>query len=97
MTTTPKNAKSAALEALIEARTQELHLPTVRHRFRPLAVEAAREQQTPLAYLAALLARGSERPAQLPLFELSERLRDIERPQPSLGDYDALLQLGGGR
>src|SRR5262249_50743861 len=48
-------APQAALEALIEAHTQELHLPTVRRRFRPLAAEAAREQQTPLAYLAALL------------------------------------------
>jgi DNA replication protein DnaC len=48
-------AQQAALEALVEAHTAELHLPTVRRRFRPLAAEAAREQQTPLAYLAALL------------------------------------------
>lgn len=48
-------AKTAALEALVEAHTVELHLPTVRRRFRPLATEATREQQTPLAYLAALL------------------------------------------
>ena len=45
----------------------------------------------------ALLARRSERPAQLPLFELPERLRDIDRPEPTLGDYDALLQRGGTR
>jgi hypothetical protein len=42
----------------------------------------------------ALLARRSERPAQLPLFELCERLRNVERPEPTLGDYDALLQPG---
>jgi transposase len=45
----------------------------------------------------ALLARRSERPAQLPLFELPERLRDVERPAPTLGEYDALLQRGGSR
>jgi DNA replication protein DnaC len=44
-----------ALEALVDAHTAELHLPTIRRRFRPLADEALREQQTPLAYLAALL------------------------------------------
>jgi DNA replication protein DnaC len=48
-------AQTAALEALVEAHTQELHLPTVRSRFRALAEEPARAQQTPLAYLAALL------------------------------------------
>jgi len=48
-------AHTAALEALVDAHTAELHLPTIRRRFRPLADEAAREQQTPLAYLAALL------------------------------------------
>ena len=55
-------AQAAALEALVEAHTAELHLPTVRRRFRTLADEATREQQTPLAYLAALLeAEVSER------------------------------------
>lgn len=48
-------AKQQALEALVEAHARELHLPTVRSRFRALAAEALREQQTPLAYLAALL------------------------------------------
>ncbi len=42
----------------------------------------------------AVLARRSERPAQLPLFELPERLRDVERPQPTLGEYDAFLSRG---
>ena len=45
----------------------------------------------------ALLARRSERPAQLPLFELPERLRASGRPQPTLGDYDQLLSRGGAR
>jgi DNA replication protein DnaC len=56
-------AKTQALEALIEAHARELHLPTIRQRFRALASEATREQQTPLAYLAALLeAEVAERP-----------------------------------
>jgi hypothetical protein len=42
----------------------------------------------------AVLARRSERPAQPPLFELPQHLRDLERPQPTLGDYDALLSPG---
>ena len=48
-------AQTQALEALIEAHARELHLPAIRARFRALATEATREQQTPLAYLAALL------------------------------------------
>jgi len=45
----------------------------------------------------ALLARRSDRPTQLPLFELPERLHAAaSRPVPSLGDYDQLLQ-GGAR
>jgi hypothetical protein len=50
------NARTAAMEALIEAHATELKLPTVRQRFRALADEATREQQTPIAYLAALLS-----------------------------------------
>ena len=53
---TPTNAKTAALEALIEAHAIDLKLPTVRRRFRALAEYATREQQqTPVAYLGALL------------------------------------------
>jgi len=48
-------AKTQALEALVEAHARELRLPAIRTRFRSLAAEATREQQTPLAYLAALL------------------------------------------
>ena len=47
-------AKTQALEALIEAHTIELKLPTVRRRFRALAGEATRAQQTP-----ARLPRGA--------------------------------------
>jgi DNA replication protein DnaC len=47
--------KTAALEALVEAHAAELKLPTVKTRFRAMAAEATREQQTPVAYLAALL------------------------------------------
>jgi hypothetical protein len=58
-------AKTQAMEALIEAHAIELKLPTVRRRFKALAEEALREQQTPVAYLAALLeaemAERSER------------------------------------
>jgi DNA replication protein DnaC len=43
------------METLIEAHAVELKLPTVRARFRALAEESTREQQTPTAYLAALL------------------------------------------
>lgn len=46
----------------------------------------------------ALLARRSERPSQLPLFDLPERLQaTANRPAPSLGDYDQLLQRRGSR
>jgi len=55
MSTPARNAQTAALEALIEAHAIELKLPTVRRRFKALAAEALREQQTPVAYLAALL------------------------------------------
>ncbi len=76
----PRNAKTAALEALIEAHAIELKLPTVRRRYRALAQEATREQQTPVAYLAALLS------------DLAPRLTAHERPAPDLADYDQLLK-----
>jgi len=43
------NAQTAALEALIEAHASELKLPTVKARFRQMAAEATREQQTQIA------------------------------------------------
>jgi DNA replication protein DnaC len=78
-------AQVAALEALVEAHTTELHLPTVRARFRALAAEATREQQTPVAYLAALLeaevAERAERRERRRLldarFPLIKRLEDF--------------------
>jgi hypothetical protein len=45
----------------------------------------------------ALLARRSDRPSQLPLFDLPKRLQASDRPQPTLGDYDQLLHQGGSR
>ena len=67
------------MEALIEAHAIELKLPTVRRRFRTLAAEATREQQTPVAYLAALLeAEMSERA------ERRERRRLIDARSPQI-------------
>lgn len=77
--TTTKNARTAALEALIDAHAVELKLPTVRRRFRALADEAVREQQTPVAYLAALLeAEMTERA------ERRERRRLIDARFPQI-------------
>ncbi|MGZ6564788.1 MAG: IS21-like element helper ATPase IstB [Solirubrobacteraceae bacterium] len=78
MTTPARNAQTAALEALIEAHAIELKLPTVRRRFRALAAEATREQQTPIAYLAALLeAEMAERAER----REKRRLIDARFPQ----------------
>jgi DNA replication protein DnaC len=69
--------KAAAMEALIEAHAGELKLPTVKARFRAMAEEATRDQQTPIAYLAALLeAEHQERS------ERRERRRLIEARFP---------------
>jgi DNA replication protein DnaC len=70
-------AKTAALEALIEAHATELKLPTVKRRFRALAEEALREQQTPVAYLAALLEAEHQERA-----ERRERRRLIDARFP---------------
>ena len=76
---TARNAQTAALEALIDAHAAELKLPTVRRRFRALAAEATREQQTPVAYLAALLeAEMTERA------ERRERRRLLDARFPAL-------------
>jgi len=77
MATKSANAKSAALEALVEAHAGELKLPTVKARFRAMAAEATRDQQTPIAYLAALLeAEQQERS------ERRERRRLVEARFP---------------
>jgi DNA replication protein DnaC len=71
-------AKTQALETLVEAHARELHLPAIRERFRALAAEATREQQTPLAYLAALLeAEVTERSER----RERRRLLDARFPQ----------------
>ncbi len=76
--TATKNARTAALEALIDAHAVELKLPTVRRRFHALAEEAVREQQTPVAYLAALLeAEMTERAER----REKRRLIDARFPQ----------------
>ena len=76
MTPSPK---TQALEALIEAHATELKLPTVKRRFRALAQEAAREQQTPIAYLAALLEAEHQERA-----ERRERRRLIDARFPAI-------------
>ena len=96
-------AQTVALEALVEAHTTELHLPTVRRRFRTLAAEALREQQTPLAYLAALLeAEVSERAerrerrrlldARFPLVKRLEDFRFADNPSVPQATIASLAQ-----
>ena len=96
-------AKSEALEALIEAHARELHLPAIRTRFRALAAEATREQQTPLAYLAALLeAEVSERSqrrerrrmldARFPLVKRLEEFRFADNPNVPQATIAALAE-----
>jgi DNA replication protein DnaC len=73
------NARSAALEAVIDSHAVELKLPTLRRQFRSLAEQAVREQQTPVEYLAALLeAETAERA------ERRERRRLIDARFPAL-------------
>jgi DNA replication protein DnaC len=89
--TARQNPQTAALEALIEAHASELKLPTVKARFRQMAAEAIREQQTPVAYLAALLeaemherAERRERrrllDARFPLLKRLEEFRFTDNP-----------------
>jgi DNA replication protein DnaC len=96
-------ANTAALEALIEAHATELKLPTVKRRFRALAQEAAREQQTPVAYLAALLeAEHQERAerrerrrlidARFPLIKRLEDFRFDDNPNVPQATIAALAE-----
>ena len=96
-------AQAAALEALIEAHAVELKLPTVRRRFRALAAEALREQQTPVAYLAALLeaevAERAERrerrrllDARFPLLKRLEDFRFADNPSVPQATIAALAE-----
>ena len=96
-------AKVQAMEALIEAHAVELKLPTVRRRFRALAEETTRDQQTPTAYLAALLeAEVSERAerrerrrlvyARFPLAKRLEEFRFADNPKVPQATIAALAQ-----
>jgi len=96
-------AKTQALETLVEAHARELHLPAIRARFRALAAEALREQQTPLAYLAALLeaevperAERRERrrltDARFPLIKRLEDFRFDENPKVPQATIAALAE-----
>ena len=96
-------AKQKALEALIEAHATELKLPTVKRRFRALAAEATREQQTPIAYLAALLeAEHQERAerrerrrlidARFPLTKRLENFRFDDNPKVQQATIAALAE-----
>ena len=96
-------AKTQALEALVEAHARELHLPAIRARFRALAQEATREQQTPLAYLAALLeAEVQERAerrerrrlldARFPLNKRLEEFRFADNPKVPQATIAALAE-----
>ncbi len=98
-------AKQQALEALVEAHAVELRLPTVRKRFRELAREATREQQTPVAYLAALLeaevAERAERrerrrliDARFPLMKRLEEFRFADNPEVPQATVAALAEGG---
>ena len=78
-------AKQKALEALVEAHAAELRLPTVRRRYSELAREATREQQTPLAYLAALLeAEVSDRTERRERRRLNDARFPVQKP---LGEF----------
>jgi len=103
MSAAAKNAQSAAMESLIEAHATELKLPTVKRRFRTLAAEATREQQTPTAYLAALLeaetAERSERrerrrllDARFPAFKPLDEFRFSENPKVPQATIAALAE-----
>ena len=96
-------AKVQALEALIEAHAVELKLPTVRRRFRALAEEATRDQQTPTAYLAVLLeaevGERSERrerrrliEARFPLIKRLEDFQFADNPKVPQATVAALAQ-----
>ena len=101
----PRNndPKIAAMEALIEAHAIELKLPTIKARFRAMAQQATREQQTPIAYLAALLeAETHERSerrerrrlmdARFPLVKRLEEFRFADNPKIPQATIAALAE-----
>jgi DNA replication protein DnaC len=103
MSTARTNAQTAAMEALIEAHATELKLPTLKARFRQMAAEATREQQTPTAYLAALLeaeiAERAERrekrrliDARFPQIKRLEEFRFADNPNIPQATIAALAE-----
>jgi DNA replication protein DnaC len=101
----PRNndPKIAAMEALIEAHAAELKLPTIKARFRAMAQQATREQQTPIAYLAALLeAETHERSerrerrrlmdARFPTIKRLEEFRFADNPKIPQATIAALAE-----
>lgn len=101
----PRNndPKIAAMEALIEAHAIELKLPTIKARFRAMAQQATREQQTPIAYLAALLeAETHERSerrerrrlmdARFPAIKRLEEFRFADNPKIPQATIAALAE-----
>jgi DNA replication protein DnaC len=78
----PSRARTAALEAVIDAHAVALKLPTLRRQFRSLAEQAVREQQTPVEYLAALLEA-----------ETAERAERRERRRLTDARFPALKRL----
>ena len=91
---------------MIEAHATELKLPTVKRRFRQMAAEATREQQTPVAYLAALLeaemAERAERrekrrliDARFPLIKRLEEFRFADNPKVPQATIAALAEMRG--
>ena len=96
-------ARTQALEALVDAHARELDLPAIRGRFRQLAAEAVREQQTPLSYLAALLeAEVQERAerrerrrlldARFPIIKRLEDFRFQDNPKVPQATIAALAE-----
>jgi DNA replication protein DnaC len=80
--TSATNARTAALEAVIDAHATELKLPTLRRQFRSVAEQAVRAQQTPVEYLAALLEA-----------ETAERAERRERRRLTDARFPALKRL----
>jgi len=98
-----KKASTAALEALIEAHAAELKLPTVKGRFKAMAEEATREQQSAVAYLGALLeaevAERAERrerrrlvEARFPVMKSLEEFRFEDNPKIPQATIAALAE-----
>jgi len=80
------NAKTAALDARIQAACRQLRLPTVRRLFATMCDEATRKQLTPREVIAELLdAELEERLAR----RVARRMREASFPRhKSIDDFD---------